>query len=369
MDTIRVACVGVGGMGYNHVKAVTEIEGAKLVAVCDINEATAKRVGDEFHVPGYTNHKKMIAETGLDAVTIATPHPLHAPVAIDAMNAKKHVFTEKPMASTISDCDRMIAAAKKNRVRLSVMYQQRTIPVNHEARRLITSGEIGKLVRVNMVATGMRTQAYYNSAAWRGTWEFEGGGVLLNQAPHQIDLLIWLVGLPKRVTGLVSTFAHKIEVEDAASALLEYPNGAHGSIQVSTVESPGATRYEIAGTKAKLLLEGGKLRMAILEQPSDVFIRKSKEMWASVKAEWKDVEIPPATWGHPGSVRAMIEDFVVSLREDRPSLCPGVDGRKSVELADAIIMSSVLGKTLDLPLSAAQYDKVLKRLIRQKAIR
>jgi len=369
MAVIRIGSVGVGGMGGNHVKAVSAIKGAELVAVCDIVEETAKQVGEEYGVPHYTNHKKMLAKKDLDAVTIATPHPQHAPVAVDALNAKNHVFTEKPMASTVSDCDKMLAAAKKNRKKLSVMYQQRTRPINHEAKRLISSGRIGDLVRVSMISAGMRTQTYYNSGGWRGTWAGEGGGVLLNQAPHQIDLLLWLTGLPKRVTGFVSTFAHKIQVEDAASALLEYPNGAHGTIQVSTVEAPSMTRYEIAGTKAKLLLEGGRLRMAVLEQPSDRFIKKSKEKWGSVKAEWKDIEVKETTSDFIGGVQAMIADFVASIQRKRKSLCPGIEGRNSVELANAMIMSSLLGKTVELPIEPAKYDGILRKLIKQKRLR
>ena len=369
MAAIRMASVGVGGMGRNHVKAVTDIKGSTLVAVSDVVAKTAKAVGEEYGVPYFTDHRKMLDEVKLDAITIATPHPQHAPVAVDAMNAKKHVFTEKPMASTVSDCDKMIAAAKKNRVKLSVMYQQRTRAVNQKAKSLIKSGKIGSLVRVNMIAANMRTQAYYNSGGWRGTWEFEGGGVLLNQAPHQIDLLLWLTGLPKRVTGLVSTFAHKIEVEDTASAILEYPNGAHGAIQVGTVEAPGGTRYEIAGTKATLRLEGSKLRMAVLAEPSDKFMRTTKEAWGRIPSEWKDIEVKESASTHIGGVTAMIKDFVVALQKKRPSLCPAQEGRMSVELANAMIMSSVLGKTVELPLDPKKYDGILRKLIRQKGLK
>ncbi|MEW6357660.1 MAG: Gfo/Idh/MocA family oxidoreductase [Planctomycetota bacterium] len=368
MSVIRVGCVGVGGMGGNHVKAVSDIKNAELVAVCDIIEATAKRVGEQYSVPFYTDHRAMLKKEKLDAITIATPHPQHRPVAVAALNAKKHVFTEKPMASTVSDCDLMIAAAKKNRKRLCVMYQQRTKAVNHEARRIIKSGEIGTLIRVNMVSSSMRTQAYYDSGGWRGTWDGEGGGVLLNQAPHQIDLLLWLTGPPKRVMGHVSTFGHEIEVEDTASALMEYPNGAHGCIQVSTVEAPGMSRYEIVGTKGRIVLEGSRLRMNVLEQPSDQFIKTNKEMWGSVKGEWKDIEVKPDAATHVEGVTAMIQDFIDSLIEKRASLCPAEEGRMSVELANAMIMSSVTGKPVDLPIDAKKYDGILKKLIRQKGL-
>ena len=169
------------------------------------------------------------------------------------------------------------------------------------------------------------------------------------------------------VSGVV--VAIKIQVEDAASAILQYPNGAHGSIQVGTVEAPGATRFEIAGTKATLLLERGKLRMAVLEQPSDKFIRTTNEAWGRIQSEWVDIEAKDNISSHLGGVQAMIEDFVVSLRKKRKSLCPAEEGRMSVELANAMIMSSVLGKTVDLPIDSKRYDRLLKRLIKQKGLR
>jgi len=364
MDKVRVGVVGVGGMGLNHVKALKEIVQAELVAVADINAETAAKVGKEYDATPYDDHKKMIAEAGVDAVCVATPHPLHPVVANDAMDAGKHVFTEKPIASTVRQADSMIECAKSNGVILAVMYQQRTSAVNQEVKRMISDGEIGEIYRASLIAAGVRTQAYYDSGEWRGTWKLEGGGVLLNQSPHDIDRFQWFVGMPKRVTGLIKTAMHKIEVEDFATAILEYPNGAVATVQVNTIDIPSVSRYEICGTKARVLIEGGKARLAVPEQPLDQFISTCEEAWGSMKSEWKDIEVPKKPSGHV----EMIRDFVMAVIENRPPLVDGEEGRNSLEIANAVILSSVRGKTVELPLDRAEYDAVLEELIARKAV-
>jgi len=361
MDKVRVAVIGVGGMGLNHVKAIKSIEQAELVAVADVNEETAKKVAEEYGAKCYTDYKEMLAKEDLDAVTIATPHPLHAEVGIYVMDAGKHVFTEKPIAATVSQADAMIEASKRNNVTLAVMYQQRTTPINQEVKRMIAEGEIGELVRVNMVSARVRTQAYYNSGAWRGTWKWEGGGVLLNQAPHEIDRLQWLVGMPVRIWGRIKTRMHEIEVEDTACAILEYPNGAFGVIQVSTTDAPGVTRYEICGTKGYVLLEGAKARAARFKQPLDEFISTCPDVWASPEMEWYDVTVEKKPCGHA----EMIRDFVLSLIEGRPPMVDGEEGRNSLEISNAIILSSVRGKPVDLPVDRAEYDALVEELARE----
>jgi predicted dehydrogenase len=282
-------------------------------------------------------------------------------VTLAAAAAKKHVFTEKPMASTVSDADKMIKACRKARVKLGVMYQQRTSPVFAEAKRMIAAGEIGEIYRVNMIATGVRTQAYYMSGAWRGTWDMEGGGVLLNQAPHAIDMIQWLAGMPVRITGLISTCMHKIEVEDAATAIFEYANGAHGCIQVNTIDSPGVNRYEICGTKGRMVIEG-KLRVAVTRAPLDQFIYGDAKQWGSIEADWKDITPPERPSGH----QIAIKEWAQAVLDGVEPPVNGEEGIKAVEIANAIILSSKKGKTVTLPLRRKEYDKLLVELIEEQ---
>ncbi len=361
MPKLRLGVVGVGGMGQAHIKGIKQIDNAELIAVADAFAATAEKVGTEYGVPHYTDFNELLKRDDIDAITIATPHPQHAPVTLAAAAAKKHVFTEKPMASTISDADKMIKACRKAKVKLGVMYQQRTTPVFAEAKRIIAAGEIGDIYRVNMIATGVRTQAYYMSGAWRGTWDMEGGGVLLNQAPHAIDMIQWLAGMPCVVRGFISTCMHKIDVEDAASAIFEYANGVQGTIQVNTIDSPGVNRYEICGTKARMVIEG-TLRVAVLKGLLDQFIYGDPQQWANLGADWKDVEPPQRPSGHP----IAIKEWAQAVLDGQEPPVNGEEGRKSVELANAIIMSSRKGKPVALPLRAKQYDKTLAELVEEQ---
>jgi predicted dehydrogenase len=361
MPKLRFGVVGVGGMGQAHVKGIKGLDNAELIAVADVFPATAEKVGKEHNVPFYTDFNELLKREDIDAIAIATPHPQHPVVAIAAAAAKKHVFTEKPMASTVSDADKMIKACRRSKVKLGVMYQQRTTPVFAEAKRIIAGGEIGEIYRVNMIATGVRTQAYYMSGAWRGTWDMEGGGVLLNQAPHALDMIQWLAGMPVTITGHVSTCMHKVDVEDAATAIFEYANGAHGCIQVNTIDSPGVNRYEICGTKARIVIDG-KLRMAVTKGPLDQFIFGDPQQWGSLGADWKDVEPPPRPSGHAIAIR----EFAQAVLDGQEPPVSGEEGRKSVEIANAIILSSKKGRVVTLPVRRKQYDKLLAELIAEQ---
>ena len=356
---MRVAVIGVGGMGEAHVESATLLDETQLVGVCDIVEETAQRIGEKYSAPWFTDYRRMYRKAKPEMVVVATPHPLHVKPAIDAMKRGIHVLCEKPIASTVSDGDKMIAAAEEHGVTFGVMFQNRTSSFFSTAKRILDSGRLGPITRVDMIASGFRTQVYYDRGAWRGKWSSEGGGVLLNQAPHDLDILCWLAGPLRKVRGWITTRIHDIPVEDTAYAYLEFENGAQGLLHASTSEVPGTSRIEICCDGGKLLLQGEPLRMAVCNPPTSKFSKETPEAWSSPNVEWQDVELPEVDSGH----KAVVADMARAIREGRPPVAPGNEALWSLELANAIILSSPTGKDVELPISRSQYNRCLKKLI------
>ena len=227
MKTVRFGVIGVGGMGQGHCNGLKKLEEITLTAVCDIDAATAKQVGETHGVPHFLRHQDLIKSGLCDAVIVATPHPVRPPIAIDAMKAGLHVLSEKPLSERVSTADKMIRTAKQKRVAFCVMFQRRTEPAVIKAIEIVRSGALGKVYRTALISPEYRSQAYYNSAGWRANWIGEGGGVMMNQAPHILDLFVLLA-----VYGRTETRLHNIEVEDLAEALLTYPDGGTGYLYV-----------------------------------------------------------------------------------------------------------------------------------------
>ena len=252
MEKVRFGIIGVGGMGQAHAKNIQEIEETQLTAVSDTDKKTAEKVSKEYKVTGFTDYKELLTSGLIDAVIVATPHYFHPEIGIAAMEADVHVLTEKPIAVSVKAADSLLEAAKRTGKVFGVMYQSRSLPAIRVAREIIESGRLGEIRRTLMVNPDYRCQAYYDSSTWRATWAGEGGGVLINQAPHGIDLFMFLGGMPSRVTARIRTRLHNIEVEDEADALLEYSNGAWGYYLASTDEAPSEKRIEIAGDKENL---------------------------------------------------------------------------------------------------------------------
>ncbi|MHC4872527.1 MAG: Gfo/Idh/MocA family protein, partial [Planctomycetota bacterium] len=214
---LKVAVIGVGSMGSGHARNVKEkIKEMQLTAVVDFSAERAAEIGEELNVAHFSSHKDLIKAKLCDAVIVATPHPLHVDTAVDCMKAGLHVLCEKPLAEKVSSADKMIKAAKKNKVKLAVMLQRRFEPEIEAAINLVKAGKIGEIHRTVMISPEYRTQAYYESSEWRATWKYEGGGVMMNQAPHVIDIFVQLAGLPVKVNGRTETKMHHIEVEDMA---------------------------------------------------------------------------------------------------------------------------------------------------------
>jgi predicted dehydrogenase len=354
------AVVGVKGVGATHVSGIRSLPNARLAAVVDVDEAAAQAVAAECGCRAYRDVEAMLAESeDVAIVNIATPHPSHPAIALAALSAGKHVIVEKPMAITAREAERMVAAARAADRRLGVNYQARTVPRNQTIRRIVRE-ELGDLYRVSSFSGGVRTQAYYESAPWRGTWAGEGGGVLMNQAPHNLDLFTWFCGSPRQVRAWTTTQLHAIEVEDMADALLLYENGAVAHLHANTLDVPSCNRLEFMGRRGALVADDAGLRRARRAQPLDEFIRTAPEMWGKLEASWEPVELPEANG--PRGHAAIAADMIAAIEEGRPPVCPGEEGVASVELANAMILASFRGKTVDLPLDRDEYDALLAEL-------
>lgn len=360
MDKIRIGVIGVGGMGGYHANYLKagEIKRAELAAVCDIDEAKLARFDD---LPKFTESEKLIRSGLVDAVVIATPHYFHTTIGIEAFGQGLHVLTEKPISVHKADCQRLIDAHKATKLVFSAMFQMRTEPLYKKLKQLIDQGELGEITRISWIVTDwFRTEAYYASGGWRATWSGEGGGVLLNQCPHNLDLMYWLFGTPSKIRAFCKLGAkHDIEVEDEVTAYLEYPSGATGVFITTTGEAPGTNRLEIAGDRGRMIVEGGQIRFERNEVSASEFLKTSTFSFA-VPPRWT-IEIPygKADTGH----RVITQNFVDAILDGTDLIAPAEQGIHSVELANSMLYSSLTGGTVDMPLDAAAYESALKDLI------
>ncbi len=356
MDTVRFGIIGVGGMGSGHARNMPFIDEVKLTAVCDISPAALQTATDAYGVPGFSSHVELLDSGLVDAVIVATPHYFHPPIAVDAMERGIHVISEKPMAVTVSGAEAMIEAAKRTGVVFSVMFQQRTLPVSQAAKRLVDEGRLGELYRTLLIDSHFRSQAYYNSAGWRATWKGEGGGVLLNQAPHGMDLFTWLGGMPSRVIAKVATRQHIIEVEDEATALIEYPNGATGYLLESVNEFPTGTRIELCGELGKLVIANDEIHFWEVSPGVRAASDAVEAMWGHPDAQEIEIELEERPTGHA----AIVANVARAIMEGEPLISPGPEAIYSLELADAILLSGHTGHPVALPVDRAAYDAFIE---------
>ncbi|MEZ4675271.1 MAG: Gfo/Idh/MocA family oxidoreductase [Caldilineaceae bacterium] len=280
---LRHAIIGLGaGIVSAHLPAIQELDNVVVVGGADVNAATGQARADELDCPFYTDHRQLLAEVQPDITIILTPHPFHAAIAIDALNAGSHVLVEKPMAVQVAEADAMIAAAKQNNRLIAVNFQQRFRPEVEAARQLIENGQLGEIQRVTQVEPWLRTVAYYKSAGWRGTWKGEGGGVLMNQAPHSLDLLCHLAGMPKRVVAWNRTLRHSIEVEDTSMAMLEWENGALGSIFLVRPKLVNVVSRSLARVAFSTSAKEGQLPFSVMSQ-----------IWLNISYIHRNALLPP----------------------------------------------------------------------------
>lgn len=366
-DVVRVGVVGLGNMGHSHARMLHEgrVPGATLSAVCDVDP---KRLALFPQAAAHTDHRRMLAEDLVDAVLVATPHYAHTAIGIDAMRAGAHVLVEKPISVHKADALRLVAAHRRRGQVFAAMFNQRTDPCYQKVREMVRGGELGAIRRVNWIITDwFRPNCYYASGGWRATWAGEGGGVLLNQCPHNLDLFQWIFGMPSRVRGFCRFGRyHRIEVEDDVTAYFEYPNGATGVFITSTGEAPGTNRLEVMAEQGRLVLEGGNLQYTRNDVQTSRFSRTTKGMFS--RPETRQVNIPLP--GHRGEQHlGILKNFIAAIREGETLLAPAAEGVRSVELANAILLSSLREQTLDLPISAAAYARALRSLVAGSRLR
>ncbi len=362
MKTVRLGVVGLGNMGRFHVDYLLnkKVNRCELTAVSDAIPASLERYKDR--VKTFEKSEDLVRSGLVDAVIIATPHYYHTSIGIDALNSGLHVLVEKPISVHKADCERLIAAREKNpKLVFAAMFQLRTDPRFKKIKHLISSGALGEIFRVNWIITDWyRTEAYYASGGWRATWKGEGGGVLLNQCPHNLDLLQWFCGKPVRVRAFCQLGRfHNIEVEDNVTAYFEFPNGATGVFITSTGEAPGTNRLEIAGDQGKLVHENGKIFFTRNEVPMRQFSTTSKIGFA--RPDIWNVEIPYDTCGAQHT--EITQNFVDAILDGTALIAPAEEGVASVELANAALYSSLTGQTIELPLDSAAYETKLNQLI------
>lgn len=367
---VRIAVIGVGNMGFNHAKWLTNLPNIRLAAVCDIDKERADYVSGELDVDAYYSHQELFEKADIDAVLVATPHYSHVPISLDALEKGLHILVEKPIAVQASEAKRLNAAAQsKPDLVYAEMFMQRTYGYWRKIKSMIDDGELGKLVRVTWIITDwFRTQAYYNRNPWRATWEGEGGGVLMNQSVHNLDLYQWMVGMPVRVRGFASPGKyHNIEVEDEVTAYFEHANGMVGHFITSTGESPGTNRLEIVGELGKLIYEDDTLtfyrnNISMLEQ-----IHGAATAYEGVKSARE--EIAYDHHGESGHAR-ISANFADAILNGSELVAPGSEGLQSVMLTNAITYSYLTNQMVDVPVDDATFDAALQRLIddsREKA--
>ena len=360
MTTVRLGIIGLGSMGGAHAEWIVagKVSRCELTAVCDPGEPGRQRFPK---MQGFARSEELVRSGLVDAVLIATPHYSHTPIGMDALEQGLHVLVEKPISVHKADCERLIAAHTNREQVFAAMLNQRTDPYYQKVRAMVRGGELGELRRINWIITNwFRTQAYYASGGWRATWAGEGGGVLLNQCLHNLDLVWWMFGMPAKVSGFCQMGRyHDIEVEDDVTAYFEFPNGTTAVFITSTGEAPGTNRLEVAGERGRLVYENDALVFARNEVSMSEFSRTSRERFATPPTTEHKFTFP----NHGGQHIEVLQNFVDAILDGKALIAPAPEGIHSVELANAILLSSAQKATIELPLDATAYEQFLKEKV------
>ena len=366
MEKVRLGIIGIGGMGTNHALSIVKgnIPEMELTAVADIREI--RRSWAKENLPGsvdiFEDGRELIESGTCDAVLIATPHYFHPDFVIYALEHGIHAITEKPAGVYTKKVREMNEAASKSDKVFAIMLNQRTNCVYRKLHEMIESGELGELKRVNWIITDWyRTQAYYDAAGWKATWDGEGGGVLLNQSPHQLDLLQWLCGMPVKVRAFCHEGKwHDIEVEDDVTAYLEYANGATGVFVTSTGDAPGTNRLEITFDRGKVICEHDKLLLYKLSESEREFSRTCPDGFKKPEMTVSEVETDGKNEQHTGVLNA----FADRILHGGKLVAEGTEGIRGLTLSNAMHLSSWLDRTIEIPFDE---DTFLEELNKRRA--
>ena len=361
MNGVKVGIIGIGNMGSAHLRMITggNIPDMTVTAVCDIDTEKLNAARNTYPaLRVFVDYTDLLKNSDTNAVIIAVPHPLHAKIAIEAFKYGKHVLVEKPLDITVSAAENLCAAAEKSGKVFTIMFNQRTNGLFRKAREIVKSGELGEIKRsVWIITNWYRTQSYYDSSKWRATWAGEGGGVLLNQAPHNLDIWQWICGSPSAVTAFCSVGKfHNIEVEDEATIYAEYENGATGVFITSTGDYPGTNRLEITGTRGKLVLENGILKLWKLNEDERDICKNATEGFVSPETEYSEFSAEREE-AHAG----ILKNFAGAILYGEELLSPGYDGINELTISNAAYLSEWTGnKKVTLPFDTAEFDRLLK---------
>ncbi|MBQ8267059.1 MAG: Gfo/Idh/MocA family oxidoreductase [Clostridia bacterium] len=367
MDKVRIGIVGIGNIGTAHANTLFggEVEGAVLAAVCDILPDRQEFCKQNYtDVAVFDDYTKMFASGLIDAVIVSTPHKLHCDIAMDALRSGLNVLVEKPVDITVSKACAINELAKTVDKKFAIMFNQRTNDVFAKAREIVKSGALGELKRTVWIITNWyRTQRYYDSAGWRATWAGEGGGVMLNQAPHNLDLWQWICGMPCEVTANCEVGKyHNIEVEDDVILQTRYENGATGVFITSTGEFPGTNRLEISGTLGKIVVENGVLKWWKLPENERDICFNAKDLFPSIKCEYEEYATQNS---NVSAHKLIIQNYVNAIQSGEELLSPGTDGIYELSLSNAAYLSSWKGgATIKLPLESEEFDMMLNERIK-----
>jgi predicted dehydrogenase len=368
MDNVRYGVIGLGNMGATHALNIHsgKIECSVLSAACDMRKerldwATEKLPGVQL----FSDASAMLKSGSIDAAVIAVPHYLHPPLSMEAFSNKVHVMCEKPAgvyAKQVREMNKAAFEAEKDGIVFGIMFNQRTNSHFIKMKEMVSSGELGAIKRNSWLITNWyRPQAYYDSGGWRATWAGEGGGVLLNQCPHNLDLWQWICGMPKKLTAFCHEGKwHSIEVEDDVTAYAEYEDGSTGVFVTSTADAPGDNRFEIAGDKGKLVYEDGALAFYRLQIPERQFNLTNTAPFGAPKAVREAIGTDGSNPQHIGVLKAFTRK-ILGIGE---LVAPGIDGLNGLLISNAMHLSSWLGKTVEFPLDDELFYEELQKKVK-----
>jgi predicted dehydrogenase len=362
---IRIGVAGVAGMGSTHIRLVPQLEGAELTAICDVvPKMLEQATGWAPDAKPFTDLGEMCTSGTVDAVMIATPNWLHAEQVPQALEAGVHVYCEKPLGITVGECRRIADVARSTGRKVQVGFQHRFQHGFASAQRVVSTGGIGPVRRAELRGTDwFRPNVYFAVRDWRAKWAKAGGGVLIMQAIHQLDAFLWMAGVPSRVTAKAWRARPDIEVEDDVSAVLEFRSGARGVLTASTLVPAGTNRIELHGDAGTIRAEGTRARLGTWEEPISTMLTERTNPFEGVAVTWEDLE-PDGEHAmtFDECVSACHRDFIDAIQSDREPLNNADEATKSVEVANAVYLSAVLGEPVDLPLDAERYDEAFARM-------
>ncbi len=365
MRKIKLGIIGMGNMGGGHFRNILagKCPSVEVTAVCDIDPSKLAPISQNPSVTCFTDSAELLDSGLIEAALIAVPHYDHPTIAMECFKRGIHVLTEKPAGVYARQVREMNEAAEKSGVKFGIMFNQRTNPMYAKAREIVRSGQLGQLKRMVWIVTNWyRTQAYYDSGSWRATWNGEGGGVLLNQAPHNLDLWQWIFGMPKRVRAFCSVGKyHKIDVEDDVTIYGEYENGATAVFISTTGEAPGTNRLEISGDLGKIVIEHGKLKWWKLAAPERELCFTSTDGFVVPETEYEEFTAPEPE-GHP----QVLEAFAQSILNGTEMIANGAEGLNSLSISNAAYLSSWTDDWAQIPTDEVLFEKYLNELCKNE---